>query len=132
MASIFCAWRSCSSRRRRLVTSFARTSRAGRPSKSMESADTSTWMNVPSFLRWRASTWVAAPVAACCRAASSRSCSSGGRMSRIVSRSEEHTSELQSPMYLVCRLLLEKKKHPDNDDDKDVYSLHKRNGVGNG
>ena len=28
----------------------------------------------------------------------------------IVVRSEEHTSELQSPMYLVCRLLLEKKK----------------------
>src|SRR5437764_7890922 len=27
---------------------------------------------------------------------------------RVV-RSEEHTSELQSPMYLVCRLLLEKK-----------------------
>src|SRR5437763_4552219 len=27
-----------------------------------------------------------------------------------VNRSEEHTSELQSPMYLVCRLLLEKKK----------------------
>src|SRR5437879_10725997 len=26
-----------------------------------------------------------------------------------VFRSEEHTSELQSPMYLVCRLLLEKK-----------------------
>src|SRR5437763_14413204 len=25
-------------------------------------------------------------------------------------RSEEHTSELQSPMYLVCRRLLEKKK----------------------
>src|SRR5437762_11146254 len=30
---------------------------------------------------------------------------------RIVARSEEHTSELQSPMYLVCRLLLEKKKN---------------------
>src|SRR5690348_17434508 len=29
-------------------------------------------------------------------------------------RSEEHTSELQSPVHLVCRLLLEKKKqHPD-------------------
>src|SRR5437879_9652185 len=27
-----------------------------------------------------------------------------------LNRSEEHTSELQSPMYLVCRLLLEKKK----------------------
>src|SRR5437762_10029469 len=29
---------------------------------------------------------------------------------REIVRSEEHTSELQSPMYLVCRLLLEKKK----------------------
>src|SRR3712207_8632984 len=28
-----------------------------------------------------------------------------------VFRSEEHTSELQSRQYLVCRLLLEKKKH---------------------
>src|SRR5437763_11117922 len=28
----------------------------------------------------------------------------------IAPRSEEHTSELQSPMYLVCRLLPEKKK----------------------
>src|SRR5437762_10765959 len=28
-------------------------------------------------------------------------------------RSEEHTSELQSPMYLVCRLLLEKKNRVD-------------------
>src|SRR5437879_8159816 len=28
-----------------------------------------------------------------------------------IERSEEHTSELQSPMYLVCRLLLEKKKN---------------------
>src|SRR5690348_17790510 len=27
-----------------------------------------------------------------------------------VQRSEEHTSELQSPVHLVCRLLLEKKK----------------------
>src|SRR3712207_7954394 len=29
----------------------------------------------------------------------------------ISSRSEEHTSELQSRQYLVCRLLLEKKKY---------------------
>src|SRR3989454_8960151 len=29
---------------------------------------------------------------------------------RVPSRSEEHTSELQSPCNLVCRLLLEKKK----------------------
>src|SRR3712207_8619628 len=29
----------------------------------------------------------------------------------FIVRSEEHTSELQSRQYLVCRLLLEKKKH---------------------
>src|SRR5258708_21597878 len=29
----------------------------------------------------------------------------------VASRSEEHTSELQSPDHLVCRLLLEKKKY---------------------
>src|SRR5437762_4255941 len=35
-----------------------------------------------------------------------------GRLAKFFgwqTRSEEHTSELQSPMYLVCRLLLEKK-----------------------
>src|SRR3712207_6970873 len=30
-------------------------------------------------------------------------------------RSEEHTSELQSRQYLVCRLLLEKKKHSNDE-----------------
>src|SRR2546425_1000142 len=44
------------------------------------------------------------------------SCSGGARMQEGVlslmqmARSEEHTSELQSLAYLVCRLLLEKKK----------------------
>src|SRR5438445_8461888 len=37
------------------------------------------------------------------------------------SRSEEHTSELQSRQYLVCRLLLEKKKK------KIIISKHHRN-----
>src|SRR5256885_10506859 len=32
-------------------------------------------------------------------------------------RSEEHTSELQSPCNLVCRLLLEKKKHAEDRPD---------------
>src|SRR5437879_7227386 len=36
-----------------------------------------------------------------------RECRGRGHRRR---RSEEHTSELQSPMYLVCRLLLEKTK----------------------
>src|SRR5256885_13175942 len=35
----------------------------------------------------------------------------------VVSRSEEHTSELQSPCNLVCRLLLEKKK-------KQTHTVH--------
>src|SRR5690348_18015009 len=33
---------------------------------------------------------------------------------RMYNRSEEHTSELQSPVHLVCRLLLEKKKTKTN------------------
>src|SRR3712207_7378533 len=34
-----------------------------------------------------------------------------GMLEHERARSEEHTSELQSRQYLVCRLLLEKKKH---------------------
>src|SRR5256885_12808063 len=37
-------------------------------------------------------------------------------------RSEEHTSELQSPCNLVCRLLLEKKKH-------DIDCIHPANSL---
>src|SRR5947209_13170762 len=37
-------------------------------------------------------------------------CWAGGRGCTAAQRSEEHTSELQSRQYLVCRLLLEKKK----------------------
>src|SRR5256885_5140482 len=47
-------------------------------------------------------------------------------------RSEEHTSELQSPCNLVCRLLLEKKKRHTNSDtlymhgmrDADTLTVH--------
>src|SRR5438876_8556925 len=55
----------------------------------------------------------------CRRASSTSSTASGPRLARRSStlrrstsgeRSEEHTSELQSPVHLVCRLLLEKKK----------------------
>src|SRR2546429_7027520 len=34
-----------------------------------------------------------------------------GRPGQLYRRSEEHTSELQSRLHLVCRLLLEKKKN---------------------
>src|SRR3712207_8963341 len=39
-------------------------------------------------------------------------------------RSEEHTSELQSRQYLVCRLLLEKKKSHHIHKDTDTRILH--------
>src|SRR2546430_4339303 len=42
-------------------------------------------------------------------------------------RSEEHTSELQSPPNLVCRLLLEKKKHRASAGSA-TLSLHRRVG----
>src|SRR5205823_10634338 len=38
-------------------------------------------------------------------------------------RSEEHTSELQSLAYLVCRLLLEKKKNPPPNEATAVFPL---------
>src|SRR5438876_9280103 len=38
----------------------------------------------------------------------------------IMDRSEEHTSELQSPVHLVCRLLLEKK----NNDREAYWQIH--------
>src|SRR5256885_12742557 len=40
-----------------------------------------------------------------------RASSSLAALDAIAGRSEEHTSELQSPCNLVCRLLLEKKKN---------------------
>src|SRR5258707_5301489 len=42
---------------------------------------------------------------------STRSWSARSPPAKVRWRSEEHTSELQSRQYLVCRLLLEKKKH---------------------
>src|SRR5690348_17625001 len=52
----------------------------------------------------------------------------GGAPGRIASsgstaRSEEHTSELQSPVHLVCRLLLEKKKNEERVSQLDKQAL---------
>src|SRR5438445_3660659 len=41
-----------------------------------------------------------------------------------VGRSEEHTSELQSRQYLVCRLLLEKKKLTHSASDASLHVAH--------
>src|SRR3712207_8507388 len=43
--------------------------------------------------------------------ARARTCSRASSTRAACARSEEHTSELQSRQYLVCRLLLEKKKN---------------------
>src|SRR3712207_8641618 len=55
-----------------------------------------------------------------CRAAPRPSRPAGRRTRRRPARSEEHTSELQSRQYLVCRLLLEKKKKQ-TDKNKNIY-----------
>src|SRR5690348_18014567 len=49
-----------------------------------------------------------------------------GRCSRPApnSRSEEHTSELQSPVHLVCRLLLEKKKKNKSTNSEPSQTMH--------
>src|SRR5437867_10166361 len=53
---------------------------------------------------------------------------SGTRTREVESRSEEHTSELQSPYDLVCRLLLEKKNQGIAQSispcSLDTYTLH--------
>src|SRR5256885_6130346 len=53
------------------------------------------------------------------------------RAQAISQRSEEHTSELQSPCNLVCRLLLEKKKkhikYIQHHSKNTLYFLHLRN-----
>src|SRR2546430_13278562 len=55
---------------------------------------------------WRPSPWHS-PVRS---RSAPRSCATGWSRRSSSSRSEEHTSELQSQSNLVCRLLLEKKK----------------------
>src|SRR5256885_8850621 len=57
-----------------------------------------------------------APAAACSASVAAPARVLAERINRValeaLQRSEEHTSELQSPCNLVCRLLLEKKKQP--------------------
>src|SRR2546429_6888528 len=43
---------------------------------------------------------------------------------REISRSEEHTSELQSRLHLVCRLLLEKKKQTQSHSEQHARTSH--------
>src|SRR5688572_32548194 len=51
-----------------------------------------------------------------------RECVRNRRRSALRTRSEEHTSELQSQSNLVCRLLLEKKKKKQKNTHKQKYN----------
>src|SRR5690242_21528273 len=68
---------------------------------------------ISSTTRWRSSSAVPCPtyatVSSPCTAGCSTRCTTAAT-GRTAARSEEHTSELQSHVNLVCRLLLEKKK----------------------
>src|SRR5438477_10749056 len=59
---------------------------------------------------WPKSSWKPRSRGSWLRRGVTASAGSGRRCGHAASRSEEHTSELQSHVNLVCRLLLEKKK----------------------
>src|SRR5256885_5081708 len=70
-----------------------------------------TLFRSPAPSRWRSGRWCAGHKysSSTTSAECTRGPSTTSRL-RLRARSEEHTSELQSPCNLVCRLLLEKKK----------------------
>src|SRR5258706_12907881 len=74
--------------------------RTGRSSPVSESSPANSYFENPSASSWREA---------------ARMPSAIGKSNLPLSRSEEHTSELQSLTNLVCRLLLEKKKKKDQD-----------------
>src|SRR2546422_8142260 len=94
-------------------TPLSRTNTAGWPSQIIWS----TWM----VARWRGRVYLIAFKSrlanTCLIKPGSHSTVGRQPICHSISRSEEHTSELQSRLHLVCRLLLEKKKenpYPDS------------------
>src|SRR5256885_8669915 len=84
------------------TTLFRSLQRFRSPQKSISPSGRHTWQGWASQSQIPDSFYFA-----CCAASFVRR---GRWCSRAKARSEEHTSELQSPCNLVCRLLLEKKK----------------------
>src|SRR5258708_26983266 len=72
----------------------------------------STLFPYTTLFRSPTSTWSSSPAGTRCSTRPRRThcCPPPWSAASRSSRSEEHTSELQSPDHLVCRLLLEKKK----------------------
>src|SRR5260370_38748012 len=68
----------------------------------------------------------ALPISPCARKRPAwKTSSSSCRRRRDEDRSEEHTSELQSHLNLVCRLLLEKKKNKNKEDTAVISSCYR-------
>src|SRR3712207_8820870 len=82
-----------------------------RPPRSTLFPYTTLFRSCRSRSRTRRTSW--GLITSCTRSLIERSANRnyGGRC-QVLGRTEEHTSELQSRQYLVCRLLLEKKKTP--------------------
>src|SRR5947209_8808201 len=78
--------------------------------------------------KFRGKRWRNSSVAKCRRRRPPRSSSSTPPPARRCRfpRSEEHTSELQSRQYLVCRLLLEKKKITKKNQNKSIVDYYAR------
>src|SRR2546426_11541883 len=77
-----------------------------RTAKNFTPTQITTWAAIRSFMAPRCS--------GCAKKISVSYDTTAESLRRGRSRSEEHTSELQSPCNLVCRLLLEKKKKKKN------------------
>src|SRR5437764_4919624 len=81
-----------------------------RPPRSTLFPYTTLFRSPTLRLLQESSMMVSEPTSPSVRRFAKRACTSSRSLAYRYHRSEEHTSELQSPMYLVCRLLLEKKK----------------------
>src|SRR3712207_7589878 len=88
-----------------------------RPPRSTLFPYTTLFRSAPCSTRSRAAAATRAAGATAAGAATTRARSA--RLGHHCRRSEEHTSELQSRQYLVCRLLLEKKKTDSGEDVSD-------------
>src|SRR5690348_17986623 len=91
-----------------------------RPSRSTLFPYTTLFRSVGSNYRTNFELLWIALIRQTVRPSCSVACARYKKQSFRILRSEEHTSELQSPVHLVCRLLLEKKK--DYNVTRELYS----------
>src|SRR5258708_28419808 len=95
-----------------------------RPPRSTLFPYTTLFRSRPVYSQNRKTRGLCVPIPRICldcrRRNGASSCCSPQTYPRDRNRSEEHTSELQSPDHLVCRLLLEKKKKHNQREDQSL------------